>query len=482
MARGARRRSRSSASGGVARHRAVGPDARARRARRGAARRCGRRSSGTTGAPAPECAEIEERIGLERADRADRQPRADRASRRRSSSGCAGTSRSVYARIAHVLLPKDYVRLPAHAASTRSTWPTRRGRCSSTSPRRRWSDEVLAALDLPARLAAAALESPSRAAARRRAVAAAPATRPRRARRRRRPARAACRSCSARRASSSRRCPASRRSARRACTPSATPCPGAWHAMGVMLSAAGSLRWLRDALAPACRSTRSSRRPSAGRPGVEGLIVPPLPRRRAHAARRPRRARRVRRASSLRHDRGALARAVLEGVAFGLRDSLDLLARARRRAGRRPRLGRRRAQRAVAADRRVGARAAARADGGRRGRGVRRGAARRRRGRACSTSARRRSRRACGRARSSSRAAPGRRHTRGGVRSLPPALPGAEGGRMLGLDRSRPLGTTARFSTPPRTRRCRRGCGREPDDGAREHTPPSTGSAGHTGG
>ena len=35
---------------------------------------------------------------------------------------------------------------------------------------------------------------------------------------------------------------------------------------------------------------------------------------------------------SLRHDRGALVRAVLEGVAYGLRDSLELIARARRRA------------------------------------------------------------------------------------------------------------------------------------------------------
>ena len=35
---------------------------------------------------------------------------------------------------------------------------------------------------------------------------------------------------------------------------------------------------------------------------------------------------------SLRHDRGALVRAVLEGVAYGLRDSLELLARARRAA------------------------------------------------------------------------------------------------------------------------------------------------------
>ena len=41
-------------------------DARPRRARRRAATCCARRSSGTTSAPAAECAEIEERVGLER--------------------------------------------------------------------------------------------------------------------------------------------------------------------------------------------------------------------------------------------------------------------------------------------------------------------------------------------------------------------------------------------------------------------------------
>jgi xylulokinase len=39
---------------------------------------------------------------------------------------------------------------------------------------------------------------------------------------------------------------------------------------------------------------------------------------------------------NLRHDRGALVRALLEGVAFGLRDSLDLICE----LGRRPALGR----------------------------------------------------------------------------------------------------------------------------------------------
>ena len=36
--------------------------------------------------------------------------------------------------------------------------------------------------------------------------------------------------------------------------------PGGWHAMGVMLSAAGSLRWLRDAVAARDRLRRAGRR------------------------------------------------------------------------------------------------------------------------------------------------------------------------------------------------------------------------------
>ena len=64
---------------------------------------------------------------------------------------------------------------------------------------------------------------------------------------------------------------------------------------------------------------------------------------------------------SLRHDRGALARAVLEGVAFGLRDSLDLLRELGVDARRRARLGRRRGERPVPARRGERARAAGRA-------------------------------------------------------------------------------------------------------------------------
>ena len=42
--------------------------------------------------------------------------------------------------------------------------------------------------------------------------------------------------------------------------------PGAWHAMGVMLSAAGSLRWLRDAVAPGEDFATLVARPRHGSP------------------------------------------------------------------------------------------------------------------------------------------------------------------------------------------------------------------------
>ena len=98
--------------------------------------------------------------------------------------------------------------------------------------------------------------------------------------------------------------------------------PGTWHAMGVMLSAAGSLRWLRDALDTGYDELLggAERWP----PGTAGLLFAPY----LSGERTPHADPHVRAAFhglSLEHDRGALARAVLEGVAFGLRDSLELL-------------------------------------------------------------------------------------------------------------------------------------------------------------
>ena len=98
---------------------------------------------------------------------------------------------------------------------------------------------------------------------------------------------------------------------------------GGWFAMGVILSAAGSLSWLRgvtggpdfdELLAEAERWP----------PGAEGLSFLPY----LSGERTPHADPEARAAFAglgVRHDRGALARAVLEGVAFGLRDALDLV-------------------------------------------------------------------------------------------------------------------------------------------------------------
>ena len=100
--------------------------------------------------------------------------------------------------------------------------------------------------------------------------------------------------------------------------------PGQWHAMGVMLSAAGSLQWFRDRLAPDTSFADLVAEAEAWGPGAEGLLFAPY-----LAGERTPHADPTARAAftglELRHDRGALVRAVLEGVAFGLRDSLELV-------------------------------------------------------------------------------------------------------------------------------------------------------------
>ena len=103
--------------------------------------------------------------------------------------------------------------------------------------------------------------------------------------------------------------------------------PGAWHAMGVMLSAAGSLAWLRTATDLQWPATTGRwPKPASGLPGRRACCsCPPYlaGERTPHADPD---ARGAFTGLSIRHDRGALVRAVLEGVAFGLRDSLDLIA------------------------------------------------------------------------------------------------------------------------------------------------------------
>jgi xylulokinase len=100
--------------------------------------------------------------------------------------------------------------------------------------------------------------------------------------------------------------------------------PGRWHMMGVMLSAAGSLRWLRDALAPE-RSFDELAAGAAEVPaGSDGLLFLPY----LTGERTPHPDPLARGAFvglTVRHDLRHMTRSVMEGVAFGLRDGLDLM-------------------------------------------------------------------------------------------------------------------------------------------------------------
>jgi xylulokinase len=100
--------------------------------------------------------------------------------------------------------------------------------------------------------------------------------------------------------------------------------PGRWHLMSVMLSAAGSLRWFRDALAPGEEFGALARSAGEVQAAADGLFFLPY----LSGERSPHPDPLARGAFvglSLQHDRRHLVRAVLEGVAFGLRDGLDLM-------------------------------------------------------------------------------------------------------------------------------------------------------------
>lgn len=100
--------------------------------------------------------------------------------------------------------------------------------------------------------------------------------------------------------------------------------PGLWHFMGVMLSAAGSLQWYRDALAPHLSFDELLREAADVPAGSEGLIFLPY----LSGERTPYPdplARGVLHGLTLRHTRGHMTRAILEGVAFGLKDIFNLI-------------------------------------------------------------------------------------------------------------------------------------------------------------
>ncbi len=103
--------------------------------------------------------------------------------------------------------------------------------------------------------------------------------------------------------------------------------PSMWHFMGVMLSAAGSLQWLHDTLAPEMGFDELIREAEAIPAGSEGLqFLPYLSGERTPHPDPLARAAWV--GLTLRHGRGHMTRAVLEGVAFGLKDCFELIKRA----------------------------------------------------------------------------------------------------------------------------------------------------------
>jgi xylulokinase len=263
---------------------------------------------------AAECAEIEERVGLERLIALT----GNRALTGFTAPKLLWLRRhepEVYERVAHVLLPKDYVRLRLVGERAIDAADAS-GTLLLDVAERRWSHEVLAALEIPPEWLPPVYESPD--------VPGAPG--------------AGDQAAAALGVGVDRPGAVSVVLGTSGVVFSALPefaadaearvhvfchaVPGGWHAMGVMLSAAGSLRWLRDALGGGYDAllADAERWP----PGAEGLLFQPY----LAGERTPHADPNARGAFvglGLRHDRGALVRSVLEGVAFGLRDSLELL-------------------------------------------------------------------------------------------------------------------------------------------------------------
>ena len=273
---------------------------------------------------AAECVEIEERVGLERlialtGNRALTGFTAPKLLWLRNHEP------ETYARIKHVLLPKDYVRLRltgerAIDASDAS------GTLLLDVANRRWSGDVLDALEVPREWLPPVLESPeiSGRTVAGTAVAAGAGDQP----------------AAALGVGIDGPGPLSVVLGTSGVVLAVLPAyqadpqarvhafchavPGAWQAMGVMLSAAGSLQWLHDVAAPGVSFDALLDEAAYWEPGAEGLVFLPY-----RAGERTPHADPDARGAfvglELRHDRGALVRAVLEGVAFGLRDSLELL-------------------------------------------------------------------------------------------------------------------------------------------------------------
>lgn len=100
--------------------------------------------------------------------------------------------------------------------------------------------------------------------------------------------------------------------------------PDRWHLTGVTLSAAGSLQWWRDAIAPDTPFADLVAEAAGVAPGSDGLTFLPY----LSGERTPHNDPDARGAFvglSLQHKRAHMTRAVLEGVAFSLRDVLEVM-------------------------------------------------------------------------------------------------------------------------------------------------------------
>ncbi|MDX6437508.1 MAG: xylulokinase [Gaiellaceae bacterium] len=261
---------------------------------------------------AAECAEIEERVGLER---------LIQLTGNRALTGFTAPKLlwlrnhepDTYARIRHVLLPKDYVRLRLTGERAIDVADAS-GTLLFDVANRRWSEEVLAALDLYEEWLPLAHECTAIGAAGDQAAGAlgVGVDRPG-------PLSVVLGTSGVVFAA----LPEYRTEPEARLHVFCHAVPGTWHAMGVMLSAAGSLQWLHGTLGEPPYETLLAEA-EGWEPGTEGLLFQPY----LQGERTPHADPGARGAFvglTLRHDRGALTRAVLEGVAYGLRDSLELL-------------------------------------------------------------------------------------------------------------------------------------------------------------
>ena len=261
---------------------------------------------------AAECAEIEERVGL---------ARLIELTGNRALTGFTAPKLlwlrnhepETYARIRHVLLPKDYVRLRLDGRRAIDAADAS-GTLLFDVANRRWSDDVLDALELPREWLPPVHESTEIAAAGDQAAGALGVGIDRPG-----PLSIVLGTSGVVFAALADYRPEPHARLHTFCH----AVPATWHAMGVMLSAAGSLQWLHDALggAPYDELFHDAEQ---WPPGAEGLLFQPYlaGERTPHADPD---ARAAFTGLTLRHDRGALTRAVLEGVSYGLRDSLELL-------------------------------------------------------------------------------------------------------------------------------------------------------------